>query len=107
MAPRGLLLVFIIFFVFCVNSNATQAVQNGDPSQLLLRKLGFKVSELEYYKRRSLNVNPGRIIRSFMQSTSSSQNSALRSALLRRPLNSIIGGGMILKDLSMLESKPD
>ncbi|GJW52249.1 proline-rich protein 2-like protein [Tanacetum coccineum] len=45
-----------------ITSNASdQAMQNDDSSQLLLRKLGMKVSDLEYYKRRSLDANPRRV----------------------------------------------
>ncbi|KAL8268684.1 hypothetical protein R6Q59_002482 [Mikania micrantha] len=57
---KGWLLIFLIFFVFCVNSDANQAIQNGSSSQLLLRKLGMKVSDLEYYKREAFDVNPSR-----------------------------------------------
>ncbi|GKD50511.1 proline-rich protein 2-like protein [Tanacetum coccineum] len=59
-SSKGLFLI-IIFLVFCITSNASQAMRNGDSSQLLLRKLGMKVSDLEYYKRRSLDANPGRV----------------------------------------------
>ncbi|KAK9051284.1 hypothetical protein SSX86_027911 [Deinandra increscens subsp. villosa] len=47
----------------CITSDANlQAMHNGHSEQLLLRKLGFKVSDLEYYKRRSLGVIPGRVV---------------------------------------------
>ncbi|GJX68929.1 proline-rich protein 2-like protein [Tanacetum coccineum] len=60
-SSKGLFLIIIIFLVFSITSNASQAIQNDDSSQLLLRKLGMKVSDLEYYKRRSLDANPGRV----------------------------------------------
>ncbi|KAL7607540.1 hypothetical protein Lser_V15G15497 [Lactuca serriola] len=58
---KVLLVIFIIFVVFCATSYANQEVQTGNSSQLLLRKLGLKVSDLEYYKRRSLEANPKRL----------------------------------------------
>lgn len=61
MRSKGLLFIFIIFFVFFITSDANQVVQNNASNQLLLRKLGMKVSDLEYYKRRSLGVIPGRL----------------------------------------------
>ncbi|KAL4586357.1 hypothetical protein LXL04_010993 [Taraxacum kok-saghyz] len=57
---KALLIIFIMFVFLCASSYANQEAQNGDSSQLFLRKLGLKVSDLEYYKRRSL-VNPGRV----------------------------------------------
>nr|GEU44613.1 hypothetical protein [Tanacetum cinerariifolium] len=61
-SSKGLFLIIIIFLIFSITSNASdQAMQNDYSSQLLLRKLGMKVSDLEYYKRRSLDVNPGRV----------------------------------------------
>ena len=36
-------------------------MQSSDSSRLLMRKLGLKESDLEYYKRRSLDANPGRV----------------------------------------------
>ncbi|KAL8268686.1 hypothetical protein R6Q59_002484 [Mikania micrantha] len=58
---KGLLLISIIFFVFCITSNANEVMHNDYSSQLLLRKLGLKVSDLEYYKRRSLGADPARV----------------------------------------------
>ncbi|KAI3796386.1 hypothetical protein L1987_39056 [Smallanthus sonchifolius] len=60
---NGLLLISVIFFVFCFTSNAYGQAMNSDySSQLLVRKLGLKVSDLEYYKRRSVGVNPSRLV---------------------------------------------
>ncbi|KAJ0837462.1 hypothetical protein HanRHA438_Chr16g0778441 [Helianthus annuus] len=58
---KVLLLICIIFFFLCVTSNANEAMHNDNSSQLLIRKLGLKVSDLEYYKRRSLGANPDRV----------------------------------------------
>ncbi|KAI3796392.1 hypothetical protein L1987_39062 [Smallanthus sonchifolius] len=60
---NGLLLISVIFFLFYFTSNAYGNAMNSDySSQLLLRKVGLKVSELKYYKRRSVGVNPSRLV---------------------------------------------
>lgn len=58
---KRLLIISIIVFLMCITSYANEAMPNDNSSQLLLRKLGLKVSDLEYYKRRSLGANTDRV----------------------------------------------
>ncbi|GKC55198.1 CLAVATA3/ESR (CLE)-related protein 6 [Tanacetum coccineum] len=60
-SSKGLLLMFIIYFVFCITSNANHVVRDGDSKQLLLRKLGLKMSDFEYYEKKALGMNPRRV----------------------------------------------
>ena len=51
---KVLLLIFLVFFAtFYTN----QAAQTSHSNQLLLRKLGWKLSDLEHYKERSHGAN--------------------------------------------------
>ncbi|KAL8229849.1 hypothetical protein R6Q57_014749 [Mikania cordata] len=53
---KWMLLLLLLF-----TCDANQILQNEDSSHLLMRKLRFKVSDLDYYKRRSLGVNADRV----------------------------------------------
>ena len=59
-SSKGMLLMFIIYFVFCITSDANHVMDNGDSKQLFLRKLGLKMSDFQYYERKSLGMNSKR-----------------------------------------------
>ena len=59
-SSKGLLLMFIIYFVFCITSDANHVMHNGDSKQLLVRKLGLKMSDFEYYERKLVGMKPKR-----------------------------------------------